>query len=117
MTIVIGFFILLLFYFVGQFISVLIGGAIPGNIIGMILLFLSLYLKLLKPAYVKSISTGLTKNMAIFFVPAGVGLITATDLVSKYWVSILVASAISSVLVIATVALIQQKMENKRTKK
>lgn len=117
MRVLVGFFILLVFYFFGQFISLLIGNVIPGNIIGMILLFLALYFKLLKPAYVRSISSGLTKNMAVLFVPAGVGLLTATDLVSKYWVSILVASAISSVLVIATVALIQQKMENKRLKK
>lgn len=117
MTLIIGFFILLVYYFIGQVISYLIGGIIPGNIIGMILLFLSLYLKILNPAYLRTISRGLTKNMAIFFIPAGVGLMTTTGLLAKYWISILIAASLSTVLVIATVALVQQYFENKRQKK
>lgn len=114
MTLIVGFLILLLFYFAGQCISYLIGGLIPGNIIGMILLFCSLYFKLLNPKRVRSISTGLTRNMAIFFVPAGVGLLESLDLLSQYWLSITIASAISTILVIAVVGIIQQKMETRR---
>ncbi len=114
MQVIIGFLILLLFYFAGQVISYFIGGFIPGNIIGMILLFCALYFNLLKPARIKSISTGLTRNMAIFFVPAGVGLLESLDLLKQYWFSITVVSAISTIFVIVVVGLIQEKMETRR---
>lgn len=117
MTVVIGFLILLIFYFLGQAISYLIGGLLPGNIIGMILLFAALYFKLIKPSYLRSIARGLTKNMAILFIPAGVGLMTSTDLISKYWLILIVSCFISSILIIAVVALIQQKLENRRNLK
>ncbi len=103
-------FYILFFYFAGEFISHCIGGFIPGSVIGMLLLFGALTLKWIKPAKVKQLSTLLTKHMALFFLPAGVGLMNAFGLVSQYWVMIVTASVISTLLVIVVVALIQQKM-------
>lgn len=117
MKVIVGFLIILVFYFFGQLVSWLIGGLIPGSIIGMVLLFGALQSKLLKASLIEDISRGLTRNMAIFFIPAGVGLLTATHLIREYWLSILVAAAISTVLVIAVVAITQEKMENRRNKK
>lgn len=104
-------FYILFFYFTGEFISYFIDGFIPGSVIGMILLFLALAFKKVKPARVKRISTYLTQYMGLFFIPAGVGLMTALGILSEYWAVILTASVVSTVLVIASVAWIQQKME------
>ncbi|SBV95991.1 CidA/LrgA family protein [uncultured Dysgonomonas sp.] len=114
MKMVKGIFIILLFYFLGQGVSYLINGLVPGNIIGMILLFLSLYFKALKPDYVKDVANAFTRNMAIFFIPAGAGLLGSYGLISKFWMSILIVCSVSTVLVIAVVAVIQQQMEKKR---
>lgn len=114
MKMVKGIFIILLFYFLGQGVSYLINGLVPGNIIGMILLFLSLYFKALKPDYIKDVANAFTRNMAIFFIPAGAGLIGSYGLISKFWMSILIVCSVSTVLVIAVVAVIQQQMEKKR---
>ena len=103
-------FYLLFFYFTGEFISSFIDGFIPGSVIGMILLFLALVFKLVKPANVKKLSTILTENMGLFFLPAGVGLMTSLGVISQYWAVILTASVVSTILVIASVALIQQKL-------
>lgn len=103
-------FYILFFYFTGEFISYFIDGFIPGSVIGMILLFLALLFKWVKPAKVKKISTLLTDNMALFFLPAGVGLMNSLGILSHYWTVILTASAVSTILVIVTVALVQQKM-------
>jgi putative effector of murein hydrolase LrgA (UPF0299 family) len=46
--------------------------------------------------------------------PAGVGVITATAILEKFWASILISSIISTVLIIVAVAWIQQKMEKWR---
>lgn len=102
-------FYILFFYFTGEFISYFIDGFIPGSVIGMILLFLALVSKVVKPEKVKRLSTLLTGNMGLFFLPAGVGLMNSLGLLSKYWMVIATASVVSTLLVIASVALIQQK--------
>lgn len=105
-------FYILFFYFLGEFISHCINGFIPGSVIGMLLLFVALAFKLVKPAHVDKISTLLTDNMGLFFLPAGVGLMTSLGIISRYWAVILTASVVSTVLVIAAVALVQEKFEH-----
>lgn len=109
-----GIFIILLFYFLGQGISYLIQGFVPGNIIGMVLLFLSLYFKAISPDNVKDVANVFTRNMAIFFIPAGAGLLGAYGVISKFWMSILIVCSVSTVLVIVVVAIVQQQMERRR---
>lgn len=103
-------FYILFFYFTGEFISYFIDGFIPGSVIGMVLLFLALTFKLVKPHKVKKISTFLTDNMGLFFLPAGVGLMSSLGIISKYWAVIVTASVVSTILVIASVSLIQEKL-------
>lgn len=107
-------FYILFFFFTGEFISSLINDFIPGNVIGMILLFLALVFKLVKPIKLKRISTVLTQNMGLFFIPAGVGLMNALGVISQYWAVILTASVVSTILVIICVALIQQTLEKNK---
>ena len=109
-------FYILFFFFTGEFISSLIGGFIPGSVIGMILLFLALAFKIIKPIKVKKLSTLLTQNMGLFFLPAGVGLMNAFGILSEHWLVIVSASAISTILVIATVAIIQEKLGKEKYK-
>jgi holin-like protein len=111
-----GSFFILLFYFLGQMLSLLIHGFIPGSVLGMILLFLSLFFNILKPEYVKQTATVITKNMAVFFVPAAVGLMAYADLLSNSILAISVAIACSTILTIIVVALIQERFEKQRTK-
>lgn len=103
-------FYILFFYFTGEFISYCINGFIPGSVIGMVLLFVALAFKWVKPGKVQKISTLLTDNMGLFFLPAGVGLMTSLAILTQYWLFILITSVVSTVLVIATVALLQQKL-------
>lgn len=111
-----GSFYILLFYFLGQMLSLLIRGFIPGSVLGMVLLFLALFFKLVKPDNVKDVATTITKNMAVFFIPAGVGLMAYYDLLSKSIVAILVAIAGSTILTIITVAIIQERLDKNKTK-
>jgi len=111
-----GSFFILFFYFLGELLSLLINGFIPGSVIGMILLFLSLFFKVLNPENVRSTATTITKNMAVFFVPAAVGLMAYVELVSRFFMAIISAIAISTVLTIVTVALVQEYMEKKGKK-
>lgn len=109
-----GSFYILLFYFLGEMLSILIKGFLPGSVIGMMLLFLSLFFKILNPENVRSAATTITKNMAVFFIPAAVGLMAYGELVSKNLVAIILAISISTILTMITVALIQERMEKRR---
>lgn len=111
-----GSFFILLFYFLGELLGKLIGGFIPGSVLGMILLFLALYLRLVNPDSVRKVATGLTKSMAVFFVPAGVGLMVYAELVSRSLAAILTAIGVSTVLTILTVSLIQDRLEKRKKK-
>lgn len=109
-----GIFIILLFYFLGQGLSYFLIGFVPGSILGMILLFLSLHFKAIKPETVKDVANAFTRNMAIFFIPAGAGLLGAFGLISKFWMTILIVCSVSTILVIAVVGLVQQHMEDRK---
>ena len=109
-----GSFYILFFYFLGELLSVLIKGFLPGSVIGMILLFLSLFFKILNPSTVRAAATTITKNMAVFFVPAAVGLMAYGERVSKNLAAIVLGISISTILTIITVALIQDQLEKRR---
>ena len=109
-----GLFLILLFYLLGCLISALIGNFVPGSVIGMVLLFAALSFKWVRPGAVKRVSTFMLDNMMVFFVPVGVGLITSYTLLSRYMLAIIVASLVSTILVIAVVGLVEQKLESKK---
>jgi holin-like protein len=106
-----GLFFILLFYFIGECFSYFINGLIPGSVLGMVFLFLALLFKIINPENVRKTATLITGNMAIFFIPAGVGIMTYSELLANAWVGILTAIFISTICVIISVALIQQYME------
>ncbi len=109
-----GIFIVLLFFALGELTGWLIQGFIPGSVIGMILLFTALCFKIVKPDRIKPVAKFLCDNMALFFVPAGVGIINSMDILSQYWQAVLVACGVSTVVVLVVVALVQQWFEKRR---
>jgi len=111
-----GLFYILLFYFLGEVCSIFIDGFIPGSVIGMILLFLSLFFKLIHPNSVKDTATIITKNMAVFFVPPAVGLMAYAELISKSIWAISLAIIVSTVMTIIVVAVIQESFEKRKQK-
>lgn len=112
-----GIFIVLLFFALGELAGWLLHDFIPGSVIGMVLLFTALCLKIVKAEQVKPVAKFLCDNMALFFVPAGVGVVNALDILSGYWQAVLVACGVSTVIVIVVVGSMQQWFEKKREKK
>lgn len=111
-----GLFFIFLFYFAGEVVSKLIHGFIPGSVLGMIFLFLALYFKLLKPESVKNTATTITKNMAVFFIPAAVGLMAYVEIFEKSLWAIIFGIGISTVLTIVVVAVVQEKIDKRQIK-
>jgi len=109
-----GFFIILGLLGIGNLISISINGLVPGSVLGMMLMFAGLQTRVIKPEWVAATANLLTGNMALFFIPAGVGIMVAFDVLAKSWHEIVFISLVSTVCVIAVVGLTQQWMERRR---
>ncbi len=106
-------FWIFLFALAGEVLSLLIPIAIPGSVIGMVLLFFALHFGWLNMERVADVGNFLTGNMAIFFVPAGVGLMAHLDILASIWGRLLCIIVISLITVLTLVGTIVQKAKNK----
>lgn len=99
----------------GEFIVKFFRIPVPGNIFGMLLLFLLLYFKVIKLQMLEEISKFLLDHLAFFFIPSGVALIASLDILKEKWMSLLLIIILTTFIVIAvtgmTVQLILKKGE------
>lgn len=108
-----GFCYIMLFYVLGEMMSLLIGKLIPGSVCGMILLFIALTLKWIRPHDVDKAASALTRNMALFFVPASIGLMHEYKILMSNWVVLLTVSVVTTLLVIVVVGVTEEQLDRK----
>lgn len=102
-----------LFSFLGEWLSILSPIDVPGSVVGMVLLFLALHFNVIQLERIDNVGTWLTDNMAIFFVPAGVGLMTNFHIINDIWWQLLIVVVGSTALMIAFVGLTVQFMKKR----
>ena len=107
-----GFTFLLLFQLTGELISRLLDIPIPGNVMGMGLLLAALSARLVDVKWIEEAADLLLSNLALFFVPAGVGVMVYGDLIAKEWLPISVATVVSTFVVMAVTGKLAQKLES-----
>ncbi|MBQ8828564.1 MAG: CidA/LrgA family protein [Burkholderiaceae bacterium] len=116
-----GFTLLLAFQIAGNVLERYFSLPIPGTVIGMFLLLTTLICNENLAKYVRPISLLLISYLAIFFVPAGVGVMLHLDRIQHEWIAICSSLVISTLLAIATTALVikysSHWLEKKRQKK
>ena len=83
----------------------------------MILLFLALVLGIVNPVKVKKVSTLLTQNMGLFFLPAGVGLMVSWGALKPVIIPISIIIVVTTILVMAVSGRIAQFILKKEDKK
>ncbi|SCK04798.1 CidA/LrgA family protein [Vogesella sp. LIG4] len=92
-------FIWLLGYqFVGEVLAHGLGLPVPGAVIGMLLLFITLLLRQEVPAALRHNVPTLMTHMSLLFIPAGVGILAFWPLLSAH------PLAMAAVLVLATLS-------------
>ncbi|MCG4580534.1 CidA/LrgA family protein [Clostridium cochlearium] len=84
----------------GEIIHSIFKLSIPGNVIGMIILFILLYLGVIKVNMISQISKFLLDHLAFFFVPAGVGILSCMPFLKGKWIVFLLICIISTIIVI-----------------
>jgi holin-like protein len=98
--------IILLFVFLGELLNKFIGIPIPGSILGMVLLLVSLLTGIVKLKQIDEVSRFLLDHMAVLFVPAGVGLISVIGVVKDTWWILLLISISTTFLVMSVTGLV-----------
>lgn len=113
--------IVLCVYFLGEGVSKFLSLPIPGNITGMIFLFLFLATGIIKLEKIELAAKSLLDNLAFLFIPAGVGLMNSFGIISSYAAQILFIVLITTFIVMAstglTVQYVIKKVENMASKK
>ncbi|PKY90695.1 CidA/LrgA family protein [Falseniella ignava] len=104
-------FFILLFSLIGEVVAVLLSPyiAVPGPVMGMLILFAALHFGWIKKSSIKMVGTWLTDNMAIFFVPAGVGLMTHFDTLQSIWWQLLLVVLITVIVLLICIGKFVQK--------
>lgn len=81
---------------------------IPSSIIGMILLFIALTLKIVKLKWIEKVCDFFVSNLGFFFIPAGIGVMQYFGLISRQWVPIVMAVGLSTILIIISTGGVMQ---------
>ncbi len=92
----------------GNIISKSFNLPLPGSIVGLILLFLLLYVKVIEVKKIQEGANLLLINMAIFFVPPGVQLIKSLDFLKDYGIKIGIIAILTTIITMATTGLTVQ---------
>lgn len=92
----------------GELIIRLTGLPLPSSIIGMLILTTLLELKFIQLEWIEGLSNFLVSNLGFFFVPSGVAIMKYYKLISNELVPILVATFVSTVLVLVVTGWVHQ---------
>lgn len=98
------------FLALGEVLVYLTGIKLPASIVGMLLLTLSLHFRWVKLESVKGLSDFLISNLGFFFVPPGVALMCYFDVIQAEFIPIVVATLVSTILVIWVTGWVHQLM-------
>lgn len=103
-----GITLLLVYQLVGEVTVRLLGLPIPGPVLGMVMLFVTLMIRGKVLASVGQASTALLSHLSLLFVPAGVGMMAHFDRIADEWLPITLALLFSTVITMIATALIMQ---------
>ncbi|MEK4698727.1 CidA/LrgA family protein [Solibacillus sp. FSL R7-0668] len=109
--------IIIVFYLVGQAIVDITGIIIPGSIIGLVLLWLALYLKVLNVKYIQQGASFLLLYLTLFFIPSTVAVINYPELLTISGGLLILAVIISTLVTMAITGKVSQLIEKKELQK
>lgn len=91
-------FIIFIFSLIGIFISNILPFPIPGSIIGMLLLFGALEIKLIKLEAVENGANTLMQYLSLFFVPLTVGVLDYLNILSTHAISLIIVTLFTTII-------------------
>lgn len=100
-----AFTLLLVYQLIGEAIVHFAGLPVPGPVVGMLLLFVTLLLRGSAPDWLRNTCQALLAHLSLLFVPAGVGVMLHFQRLGAEWLPVAVALVASTVITIGVTAL------------
>ena len=101
-----GVTLLLIYQLTGEISVMLLRIPVPGPVLGMIMLFLTLMLRRRSSESLDNASSVLLSHLSLLFVPAGVGMMVHFDRIAGEWLPISIALVLSTLITMAVTALV-----------
>lgn len=90
--------ILLLYQLIGEVAVRYLSIPVPGPVIGMLMLFVTLLIKKQVHDTLEKTASGLLGHLSLLFVPAGVGIMVHFERIANEWLPISVALVLSTII-------------------
>lgn len=110
MQLINGMTLLLIYQLIGEVSVRLLALPVPGPVMGMVMLFLTLMIRGALVRAVEPASSALLSHLSLLFVPAGVGLVVHFSRLGNEWLPIGVTLVLSTIITMAVTALVMQWM-------
>jgi len=107
--------VLLVYQLIGEIIVQFTRLPMPGPVIGLLLLFLTLCLRGKLALPLRDTANGILQHLSLLFVPAGVGVMVHFARVSGEWLPLLLAVLVSTALAITVTALVMRALMRGRS--
>ncbi|MFT5420036.1 MAG: holin-like protein [Candidatus Endobugula sp.] len=103
-----GLTLLLVYQLLGEVLSRLLQIPIPGPVLGMLLLFFSLFFFKKTKKIIGKSSSAILSHLSLLFIPAGVGLMTHFGRLEKEWLPISIAIFLGAIISFVVTAWLMQ---------
>lgn len=111
-TIILQILFIHIFLFLGSAVKAIVPIPIPSAMVGLLLLFLSLLLGVVKLEWVEQGGNWLLAELLLFFIPSAVGIVNYDDMLSWQGFMSVLLIGLSTFIVIGSTAFIAEKLNN-----
>ena len=111
-TIMVHILFIHIFLFLGSAVKMIVPIPIPAAMVGLLLLFLSLLLGIVKLEWVEQGGNWLLAELLLFFIPSAVGIVNYEEMLSWQGFKSILLIGISTFIVIGSTAFIAEKLNN-----
>lgn len=113
-VIIIQVLIIHVFLFLGAAVKEVVPLPIPASMFGLCLLFLALFLKIIKLEWVEKGANWLMAELLLFFIPSAVGIVNYDEIISLQGAEIVMLIGISTMIVVGMTAVIAEIMMRRK---
>jgi holin-like protein len=111
-TIILQILFIHIFLFLGSAVKAIVPIPIPSAMVGLLLLFLSLLLGVVKLEWVEQGGNWLLAELLLFFIPSAVGIVNYDDMLNWQGFMSVLLIGLSTFIVIGSTAFIAEKLNN-----
>ena len=106
--------VLLVYQLVGEVVVIALRLPVPGPVVGMALLFVTLIARGGVAEDLRQTATGLLRHLSLLFVPAGVGVTAHLSRLTHEWLPITISLVLSTLATVAVTAIVMRALLARR---